>query len=95
MADNRFFKKAGPFKLSEIAEKCECKLAPGVDPDLLIEDVNGVDNAKTGDLTWAFIASVRDALQKTTASACITSEKFAEFVPQGVATLLSNDPHRS
>ena len=95
MADNRFFKKAGPFKLSEIAQKCECKLAEGANPDLLIEDVNGIDEAKEGDLTWAFIASVRDALQKSTASACITSEKFASYVPEGVATLLSNDPHRS
>ena len=95
MADSRFFKKAGPFKLSEIAAKSECKLAEGVNPDLLISDVRGIDDAGEGDLTWAFIASVRDALQKSKASACITSEKFASFVPAGVAVLLSNDPHRS
>ncbi len=95
MADSRFFKKAGPFTLKQIAEKSECKLAEGVNPDLVITDVQGLDNAGEGDLTWAFIASVRDSLQKTKASAVITNDKFAPLAPEGVAVLLSNDPHRS
>lgn len=95
MADNRFFKKSGPFTLSEIAAKAECKLADGVDGNIQISDICGVDDAKAGDLTWAFIPSVRDALSKTKATAVITSDKFVQFVPKGVAVLLSNDPHRS
>ncbi len=95
MADTRFFKKAGPFTLAQIAASAECKLGAQVDGNITINDVKGLDEAGAGDLTWAFIASVRDALQKTKASAVITSEKFASFVPEGTAVLLSNDAHRS
>ena len=95
MADNRFFKKSGPFTLSEIATKAECKLQEGVDGNIKINDIRGVDDAAEGDLTWAFIPAVRDDLTKTKATAVITSEKFAKYVPTGVAVLLSNDPHRS
>ena len=95
MADNRFFSKAGPFTLAEIALKSECKLAEGVDGNIVIDDIRGVDEAQKGDLTWAFIPAVRDALSKTQATAVITSDKFAQYVPKEVAVLLSNDPHRS
>lgn len=95
MADNRFFQKAGPFTLQEIAQKAECKLSDGVDGSIQITDIRGVAEAQSGDLTWAFIPSVRDALSHTKATAVITSEKFAQCVPSGVAVLLSNDPHRS
>lgn len=95
MADSRFFKKAGPFTLGYIAALCECTLADGVDPDQQIKDVKSLQEATSDDLTWAFIPSVRDSLKKSTAGACITSEKFVEFVPTGTAVLLSQDPHRS
>ena len=95
MADSRFFKKEGPFTLAQIVAKAECKLADGVDGNIQVSDIAGVDEAKSGDLTWAFIPAVRDDLSKTKATAVITSDKFAKFVPTGVAVLLSNDPHRS
>ncbi len=95
MADSRFFKKAGPFTLKELAERCECELGSGADPDLVLEDVKGLDEAGSRDLTWAFIPSVRDSLKKSGAGACITSEKFVEYVPENMAVLLSKDPHRS
>ena len=95
MADSRFFKKEGPFTLAELAQKCECELGPYAQLDLVLEDVKGLEEAGPKDLTWAFIASVRDSLKKSSAGACITSEKFVEYVPEGMAVLLSKDPHRS
>ncbi len=95
MADTRFFKKAGPFTIKQLADLSECRLADGVHPDLMIEDVAGLDEAGEKDITWAFIASVRDSLMKSKAAACITSEKFLQYVPQGMAVLISEDPHRS
>ena len=95
MADSRFFKKAGPFTLGQLAQIAECRLADGVDANRVIEDVAGLDEATDKDITWAFIASVRDSLMKSKAAACITSEKFIQYVPQGMAVLISQDPHRS
>ncbi len=95
MADKRFFKKSGPFTLQQLADISECRLAEGVNPEQLIEDVAGLDEATEKDITWAFIPSVRDSLMKSKAAACITSEKFIQYVPQGMAVLISNDPHRS
>ena len=95
MADTRFFEKQPAITHKQLAELCECELAAGVDPNKVIEDVKGIEEATSSDLTWAFIASVRDALQKTNAGACITSEKFASYVPSTTAVLISKDPHRS
>jgi len=95
MADTRFFEKKEAITLGKLAALCECELGPGANPDMVIEDVKSIEEAGSSDLTWAFIASVRDALQKTKAGACITSEKFASCVPETTAVLLSKDPHRS
>ena len=95
MADSRFFNKKGPFTLKEIAALSECVLAEGTNPDQVVENVAGLDEAMGTDLTWAFLASVRENLKNSKAGACITSEKFKDYVPEGMGILLSNDPHRS
>ncbi len=95
MADLRFFKKVGPFTLEQLADLAECHLAQGSNPKQIVEDVAGLEEATEKDITWAFIPSVRDSLMKSKAAACITSEKFIKYVPQGMAVLISEDPHRS
>ena len=69
MADSRFFEKKPAITLKELASKCECELGEGANPDMLINDVQGIEDATSSDLTWAFIPSVREALGKTKAGA--------------------------
>ena len=95
MADLTFFKKPQPFTLKQIAERAECKLAEGTNPDQVVEDVAGLAEATSKDISWIFVPAMREALGQTKAGAVITSEKFLSYVPQGVGVLLSEDPHRS
>ena len=95
MADLTFFKKPQPLTLKQIAERAECTLAQGTNPDQVVEDVAGLAEATAKDISWIFVPAMRDALSQTKAGAVITSEKFLSYVPQGVGVLLSEDPHRS
>lgn len=95
MTDFRFFNKKGPFTLKQLAELSECTLAEGTNPEQVVENVAGLDEASEKEITWAFIASVRDNLKNSKAGACITSEQFLDCVPEGMGVLLSKDPHRS
>lgn len=95
MADPRFFKKEGPFKLSELAKLAECELQDTSCADIIINDVVGLDEATKDDISWAFVPSVRKNLEASKAGACITNKQFMQYVPSGMAVLLSNDPHRS
>lgn len=95
MADSRFFTNKGPYTLAQIAEKCECRLGRGANPDMQVFDVKGLAEAEQTDLSWGFIPSVRDDMKNTKAAACITNEKLAESLSENTAVLISEDPHRS
>lgn len=95
MPDKRFFTKTPSKSLQEIAEIGQAKLAEGVDPDLVIDDVAALDTATENDLSFFDNAKYKDQFLNTKAGACFCSEKVASLAPAGLNLLISEHPYKS
>ncbi|MDR2902700.1 MAG: UDP-3-O-(3-hydroxymyristoyl)glucosamine N-acyltransferase [Lactobacillales bacterium] len=95
MADPRFFKKVPQLSLEEILTAGELSVSEDISKNVVFKDVAGLEKATKEDISWAFLASRREALSATKAGAVIVPEKFKELVPTGCIALVSKDPHRS
>ena len=94
MADPRFYRRAGPFRLGELAAQAKAELAPGADPDRLIQDVGPLEGA-TGDQI-AFLDNKRylPKLGKSQAGACLLEPAYVDRAPPGMALLVTRKPYR-
>ncbi|MDX1949749.1 MAG: UDP-3-O-(3-hydroxymyristoyl)glucosamine N-acyltransferase [Rickettsiales bacterium] len=95
MADSRFHKKNGVFKISLLAEISGCRLVNNSSEDIIISDVSALSMAKEGDITFLQNPKYADELTKTKASACILSEKNISKAPTNMALLVSENPYYS
>lgn len=95
MADPRFFDRAGPFTLAALAALCGAEVAPGADPDLLLQDVAPLDAAGPGQLSFLDNRKYVDAFSVSKAAACVVHPALAARAPAGMALLLSRKPYRS
>lgn len=95
MADPRFFDRAGPFTLGQLAARSGAKIAPGADPDLLLHDVAPLDQAGDGQLSFLDNRKYVDAFQASGAAACVVHPSLADRAPAGMALLVSTKPYRS
>lgn len=94
MADPRFFEKAGPFTLAELAKIADATIRVG-DPDAIFSDVQPLQNAGAADVSFLENKSYVDAFANSVAGACLVSPKYAERAPQGMALLVSEEPYRA
>lgn len=94
MADARFYKKNGPFTLSDLALNGQCEIGRG-DPSLLITDVASLNGAESSHISLCRSAKFTEALEKTQASACIVPAELVEKAPPHLALLIAKYPHRS
>lgn len=94
MADTRFYKKNGPFTLSDLAEHGQCEIGRG-DPKLFIKDVASLDRAESSHITLCRSAKYIQALENTKASACILPREMAGIAPSHLGILIAKYPHRS
>jgi UDP-3-O-[3-hydroxymyristoyl] glucosamine N-acyltransferase len=95
MADPRFFAKAGPFALAELARRCGAELATGTNPDAVLHDVAPLDKAGPSDLSFLDNKKYVDAFTVSHAGACLVHPSLATRAPDGMALLLSDDPYRA
>lgn len=95
MADPRFFHRAGPFGLGELAGIGGAALAEGVDPARQVSDVAPLDRAGADDITWVDNAAYLRQLPDSKAGVCILRPEHARRAPEGMALLLSPAPYRS
>jgi UDP-3-O-[3-hydroxymyristoyl] glucosamine N-acyltransferase len=94
MADSRFYKRNGPFTLSDLAKYGQCDVGHG-DPELLITDVGSLEGAEASHIALCRSAKYRQALEHTHASACILPPEMVEIAPPHLALLIAQHPHRS
>jgi UDP-3-O-[3-hydroxymyristoyl] glucosamine N-acyltransferase len=94
MADLRFFDRAGPFTLEQLAHRIGAELAPGVDPKCEISDVTTLEAAGPGDVVFLIERKLKDALAASKAGACILPPALAELAPAGMACLIHPDAKR-
>src|SRR5271154_1674203 len=92
MADPRFFRRAGPFSLSDLAGRAGANLAPGADTKALIADVAILESAGPDQITY--FADPRYVLDfaASRCGACITTAEFAGRAPHGAAVLIAAEP---
>ncbi len=94
MADPRFFEKAGPFTLAELADIAGAQIRAG-DPALVIGDVQPLHTAGADDLSFLENKLYAAEFEKSAAGACLVDAKFAERAPAGMALLVTDEPYRA
>lgn len=95
MADERFYKKAGPYTIQDLSVVCGATLIEGVDPNQVIHDVSPLYKAAAGHISCLHNPKYIDQFKLTKAAACLVSEDYAQYAPKGVAILISAQPYRS
>ena len=90
MTDDRFYERAGPFTLAEIAAPHRRRAGKGrAGPEL--RDVAALESAEAGDISLFSDAKYANAFAVTKASVVITSDKLATL-PHGVTLLVVPNP---
>ena len=91
MPDDRFFHRAGPFSVGEIADLIGSELRGS--RDMLIEDVASLGEAGARDITYCVSTRYLKEAKETRAGACILSSGLVEDFPnKDMALLLVEDP---
>lgn len=95
MADPRFFTRAGPFTLGQLAELSGASLAAEADASICITDVAPLGDA--GPEHVSFLANTKyvEVFTKSRAGVCVVRPEHADKAPKEMALLLSPDPYRS
>lgn len=78
MADTRFFKNVGPFRLGELAARVGGRLASSAPTEFPVTDLATLEDAETSELSMFGDSRYRDAFDRTRAGAVLTSPEFAE-----------------
>jgi len=95
MTDLRFFNRAGPYSLGELAELSGARLRGGVDGKQLITDVAPLETAGPEDITFLDNRKYLDAFAGSRAGSAFVDERFAERAPAGMALLLTKEPYKA
>ncbi len=90
MADLRFFDRAGPHRLGDLAELVQATLEG--DAEFMIEDVASLQAAGPSDISFFDHRRYAPDLAATQAAAVVVKPANAEQVPAGKARLLVRDP---
>jgi UDP-3-O-[3-hydroxymyristoyl] glucosamine N-acyltransferase len=94
MPDARFFQRAGPFSLAEIAARVGVQLDDAAVGDLTVTDVAPLDEAQANHLSLFADARHRSAYEATTAGAVVTTRSLATSPRDAVVGLLFSDAPR-
>ena len=94
MSDPRFFDRAGPFSLQELALVSEANLADDSAKDFLITDIGPLHQAGSDCLSFLDNPKYSGQFSKTGAGAVICRPEDAAKAPAGTHCLLSDQPYR-
>jgi UDP-3-O-[3-hydroxymyristoyl] glucosamine N-acyltransferase len=95
MADDRFFHRAGPFALGEIATLVDAEPLGPSDDTVSIHDIAALDSAGPDDLSLFTDVRYLDALAPSRAGAIITSRKLAHHAAASNRLIYVDDPRRA
>ena len=91
MTDDRFYERAGPFTLADIAARIGADVGKGEPSSLSLRDVAALESAEAGDVSLFSDSKYANAFAVTKASLVITSDKLAAL-PHGVTVLIAANP---
>ncbi len=92
LGDPRFFLRAGPFSLAQVAEAAGATLASGV-PDRVFTGVAPLQTATQEHVSFLHNVRYADELERTSAGAVIVGAAASDRVPGGSVPLVVADPH--
>ena len=92
MADDRFFRRSGPFALGAIAEHVGAAAPPAADSQIMIQDVASLDCAAHGEITLFSDGKYAAAFASSRASVVVTSTALSEHPHNGSALLVVKNP---
>ena len=95
MADDRFFHRAGPFALREIAALVGAEPLGPSDETVSIRDIAALDTAGPDDISVFTDVRYLDALAPSRAAAIITSRKLARHAAASSRLIYVDDPRRA
>jgi UDP-3-O-[3-hydroxymyristoyl] glucosamine N-acyltransferase len=96
MPDPRFFRRAGPYTLAEIAARSGADCAPGTDTATAISDVGVLEDAGPSEICFFSDPRYVSAFAASKAGACFTTAVLAVAIsdraPAGCALLICKNP---
>jgi UDP-3-O-[3-hydroxymyristoyl] glucosamine N-acyltransferase len=92
MADPRFFRRLGPFRLEDIAVKVGAELLDPSTKDVVISDIASLEAAGPGELSFFNHSQYQSAFRATRASAVVTTRGLAQNGPSGVCLMSVDQP---
>lgn len=95
MADSRFFDRAGPFSLGQLAAATGAELGAGVSPDAMISDVAPLGSAGPDAISFLDNPKYAGQFAESNAGACVCNHDAAAAAPSGMALLLTREPYRA
>jgi UDP-3-O-[3-hydroxymyristoyl] glucosamine N-acyltransferase len=95
MPDTRYFKRAGPFSLGELAAMSGGVLSEQSDPALEIQDVSPLSTAKSGDICFLDNKKYAPYLQSCEGTACILEESATAKAPPNMALVVTDAPYKT
>ena len=81
--------------IEEIAGLTRAKPRPGDPLDRRIANIAPLDTATPSDVSFLESSKYAEAIAKTRAGACFVSPRFETLVPQGVVSLVTDQPYRA
>jgi len=95
MADPRFFSRAGPFSLREIADIAEAELVTDGAGEKLISDVAPLSLATGDDISFLDNKLYVSEFKTSSAGACIIRPDDSDRAPAGMALLATKQPYHA
>ena len=94
MADARFFDKAGPFSLKDLARIAGAQIVGGVDEGTLFSDVKALSAAGTTDVSFIDNRRYVSEFSASSAGAILTAPDLVDRAPVKAALLVTKNPYR-
>ena len=92
MVDTTFFKNNGPLSIEKIAEICEAQIKDESKKDEQIKDMSTMGKAGEGEICFFYDKKAKAQAAEIKATACVTTEDLAAFVPENVIILVAQNP---
>jgi UDP-3-O-[3-hydroxymyristoyl] glucosamine N-acyltransferase len=93
MADPRFFTRAAPATLAELARIADAAIGGDADPSRLIEDVAPIREAGPAHVSFLDNRKYVGDFRVTRAGACLVLPEFADQCPPGTVALVTAKPY--
>ncbi|MFP3920231.1 MAG: UDP-3-O-(3-hydroxymyristoyl)glucosamine N-acyltransferase [Dichotomicrobium sp.] len=95
MDPNGFYRRHGPFEISEMAERVGATLSRDADRSRRLEDVRPLANAGPGDLSFLDNRKYASELAASSAGACLLREEFIDRLPEATVGLITDRPYHA